>query len=254
MKIDSVDRKSIRNEFKRHLIETTIIRLDFADIFTAEEFSSKAISKIGKLFTERRIEKGRNYKISNEGIFFEGEAKSWILLDPETKNYVKISNTFFVIEYKKYSSFEEFIETFKKVFSIYKSLFKDNELKRIGLRKINGYSEKENKKISSFKGYFNDFLISHLNSSIFETPDDLDEDRHTISTKNKGYKVTLNYGTSRGTQNGDNARKFFLDIDCFTKKDINSQTLLKHIDKMNNCLFDVFYWSISGKMIKKLSK
>jgi uncharacterized protein (TIGR04255 family) len=254
MKIESVDRDKLRKQFKKHLLESVIVRLDFADILSAENLSSEIVSSIGCEFSERRVETGRNYKISDDGIFFDGEAKSWVLMDPKTKNYVKISNTFIVVEYKQYTSFEEFISIFEKVFSIYNSLFKDNELKRIGLRKVNGYIENESEKIISFEEYFNSFLVSHLTSEIFETPDDLEGDRHTLSTKNKDYKITLNYGTSRGLSQKENARKFFLDIDCFAKENIKSKNLLEHLDKMNDCLFDVFYWSIKDKMIRKLSK
>ncbi|MFA5879015.1 MAG: TIGR04255 family protein [Candidatus Margulisiibacteriota bacterium] len=247
--IPKVERTSIINKFKRHLLDTVILRIDFADIFDAKELASKCVSVLAKEYPLREEENEELVRLAEFSIIPVKKMVSYIIKNPDTNNYIKINPTCLVFEYKKYQGFENLISVFNKIFSLYNNFFPDNNILRLGLRKISFFDQEESSKLETFKNYFNDFLTANLSQNYFGVS--LIQNMHNYVIKgseNDKYDISFKSGTLKLTKNEISTRRFVLDIDGFATKDLEPNNLVERIIEINDKMFDIFYWSIGEKM------
>lgn len=250
--VPKVPRDKIAKEFKKHILNKVLFRIDFEDIFDAKEFASHIVSKVGTEYPKRQQEEENLIKLA-EGLTTPiKKVISFILFNKDNSNSIKVSSTFLVLEYNHYKCYEDLVETFKIIFSLYNKLFPNNKILRLGLRKINFFDKPEKDTLQTFEGYFNSFLTTQLDSKLFRSG--LNEDMNSLVVDEGDFIINYKYGTVKGKLDDNNARRFILDIDGFKVGEIAPGKLLNIANKINNKMFDIFYWSIGDKMKRELSK
>ncbi len=251
LNIPKINRKEVAENFHKHTIVKAILRLDFNDVFDAKQIASQTVSKLGKKYSISTEEKDVLLKASNFSLIPIKEITSYILKDPLTDNSIKINSTSIILEYNKYTNFDEMLKTFDVIFKVYNEIFPNNALIRAGIRKINMYHKNENKSLQSFNKYFNKFLLSSLNKNIFDI--NLEQNINTFKTIDNNLNIIVQYGSQKGIINNKNARRFILDFDCFVTSDIFSDNINNIFVTINNKIFDIYYWCIGDKLKKELS-
>ena len=174
---------------------------------------------------------------------------SYILKNNKNKNYIKINQNSILIECKTYENFNGLLQLFNEILSIYFSLYPNNNILRIGLRKINFYDKEEKDQLITFEEYFNDSLLPELNKKYLGTT--LSQDIHSYIIKgenNEGFSINFRYGSSVFEEKEKKIRRFILDIDGYSFDDLSQKTLIEKFKKINDKIFDVFYFSIGDKI------
>jgi len=243
--VPTVDRKEIIKKFKKHILHTVILRMDFADIFDAKELASKMVAKFAKDFPQRDEETEQLFEQTEFAIVPVNKITSYFLRNNDTHNYIKINKNSIALEYKTYETFEKLIGVLKDVLAIYSPIYAENRILRVGLRKINFFDKEEKANLEIFEGYFNKLLLPSMNNECFDTS--LSQDMHSYlikGEKEEKYSVNFKYGTVKL----EKIRRFILDIDGFSFKELNKDILIKRLEEINNKIFDIFYWSIDDKM------
>ncbi|MBI5078821.1 TIGR04255 family protein, partial [Candidatus Saganbacteria bacterium] len=157
--VPHVDRKEIIKSFKKHILNTVILRMDFADIFDAKELASKMVAKFAKDFPQRDEETEELLGQTEFAIVPVKKITSYIMRNNDTRNYIKVSQNSILLEYKTYETFEKLIEIFNEVLAIYLPVYAENKILRVGLRKINLFDKEEKNSMEKFEGYFNELLL-----------------------------------------------------------------------------------------------
>ena len=246
--------------FNNHLITAALCRLDFQPLFGFENIVGKfqkrfvtefPISKVGyDLGYDIDISDRKEPKISTVN-----GPQIYELANSDHGKKIKFSNTSLILEYYKYIGFNPFRDTFSNLLEF---IFQNGGREvvtptRLGLRKINQHIILGNN-VSGFDDFFNDFLTKHFKMPFVN--ESMDQDKHYIRFQvDDIFGVNLQYGSDLGKQEEKDARRFILDIDVYTQNLSNDCDDIKlKFEKMNELLFDVFFWSINNKMINYLKE
>jgi uncharacterized protein (TIGR04255 family) len=248
--------ESKREVFKSHTIVRCIVRLDFEDVFDVSDLAKSIIPEISNKYPQRRKENAINLKIlskeqdsnkDNDDVIKE----SVYVFFNEDNNSIKLGNTFILIDCSNYINFDDLLEIFKTLLNKLTELYPDNKYRRLGLRKINAFFEKETENnLASFEDKLNEFYTDHLNKNVFDSA--LREDYHKISVPDlNDMEMLLQFRTDKGHKDNENNRRFILDIDFFTIN-IEEKDIEQKLKDLNSRLFDVYVWSIKDKLKNKL--
>jgi uncharacterized protein (TIGR04255 family) len=249
--VPHVDRKEIIKTIKKHLLNTVILRMDFADIFDAKDLASKLVAQFAKDFPQRDEETEELLGQTEFAIVPVKKITSYIMKNTSAQNYIKVNQNSILLEYKTYETFEKLMDVFNKVLAIYSTVYAENKILRVGLRKINFFDKEENNSMEKFAGYFNELLMPSMNNKCFDIS--LSQDMHGYIIKGEnGEKYNLNF--KYGTVKLEKIRRFILDIDGYSLKELTKENLVKRLEEINNKIFDIFYWSITERMKGVLSQ
>ena len=255
--VDRNQRASNVQTLKRHILTCVFARIDFDPIFNIESLAADLHAEMKEEFSISKIGKGMNYTVDianlSDPSITVNEEKTYELKNINKKKQLKINSNNFILEYFHYVSFDAFKDELRKVLKIIENKYKAglNPIK-ISLRKINHFIRAEDK-VEGFKDYFNPALIAHLNSNLITS--NLFEDKHLITTEADGFKITIQYGTERGTMDSKPARRFVLDFHVYSEvSDTNVESCLSTLEKKNELIFDLFWWAAGKKLKDYMSK
>ena len=238
------EREKVIKTFKRHILDTVILRMDFADLFDAKELASKIVAKFATDFPQRSEQMEELLGQTESAIVPVKKITSHLLSNVETRNHIKVSPNSISFEYKTYETFEGLIEAFKGVFTIYQSLYPGNQILRIGLRKINFYDKGEEASLEKFEGYLNDLLLPGMNNKYFDV--NLSQELHIYMIKGeKEEEPSINF--KYGTVKMEGKRRLVIDVDGYSSEGLTGETVIKRFKQINNKIFDIFFWSIGEK-------
>ena len=256
LNVEKVSREKIAKTFKRHILNNVILRMDYATIFSSKELASEIVKVLGNEYPNRAEEKEMIIQVSDRTHIPLKEIDTSIFQDEHKKNTIRLNPVAITFEFKNYINFDSLYEKFSQILVIYKKLFSNNPINRIGLRKTNSYSLlEESGKLQTFNGYFNEFLTYPLKERLF----DIDiSDRHIYVVKNDNININLRHGTMNGSIVNDNkkqpARCFVLDIDGYSTENINVDNICNLLTSINDNIFNIFYWAMGDKLRKELTE
>ncbi len=127
--------------YRNNFIKNAIFRLDFSPILLLTQelnpaFQEALRSEFPKLEETKGFEYTATFQKGGK-IEEQKEFKIWSFFNKEKTYKITISFQFFIVECFKYSHFEQFRQIADKIYSIFMSLYKPLDNKRIGLRYIN---------------------------------------------------------------------------------------------------------------------
>lgn len=239
------NRAKKRESFVNHILQTVLVKVEYDNVFSHKDLASRILPILSTLYPNRSQEFAKIIRLE-KGVMSDLNVEHVVLTD-NNGNSVKIAPTFFAVEYNQYSNFDQLLSVLNHIVKAYSDLYKDNKITRIGVRKVNSYDMKELDKLADFSGFFNEYLIRHLDSTVIS---DLAEDMHSLIVHEVGHTICLRYGSVKGIMNELPARRFFLDIDCFTIECASVGKIISKLKKMNDRVFDVFCWSIGETLVK----
>lgn len=246
--------------YKNNFLKQVIFRIDFTDIIEEIEENGTLNNEL-----ESFITKFLPFEDRKEGL--KGGVKiDATTLKPEIQKTHKIysfqfynqeQNFFIIIDAisitiicKKYISFEDFkekiIKTIKCLFNRYSNL----KISRIGLRYINEFSFKKNKKFTWLK-YFDKKLTTFL--KVYQNSDNIIKAINRLEIKDDTYILALQYGLNNPDYPAISKQNLFIvDIDAFCGN-IEQDDIDYNIDNLHNSIQDLFENLITNKLRNMLN-
>jgi uncharacterized protein (TIGR04255 family) len=239
--------------YKNNFINQVICRIDFIDFVPNEKLSASfIIEEIKKKFPKKEMDQIIRYNsmnienlqtVHNESV--DGIQSTYI--DSNGNKFI-ISNKFMVIEFNKYSNFENFLGSFKDIIYL---IFRKNRIstERIGLRYMNYF---DSSKIKIQKSFFSPSIASDLSINIIECDEriKLVKSVQTIEYIYEDLHLNFRYGFLNKfypapITNND----FVLDYDCYIQEPFKTgDEIICYLDKSHDAIQELFENSITLKL------
>ncbi len=245
--------------YGKHYVNQVIFRVDFSSpLETTTVFSSNIVSATTANFSRPGIEKLLKYggvhidinSGATKAIGSSEEGREKTFTDGSTKNKAILSNLYLVIEYNRYSNYEDFFDAASKILGeLWK--IKDFSSSRIGMRYINIYNNDggSTKILKSMfaKGISNNFSSSPIKTTIPITPI-----RSMTLTEYKYGDMRINHRTglyNRVYPSSIISDDYVIDIDCFVEGCIDKlDEAISFMGNAHEAIQDLFENSICEKL------
>jgi len=239
--------------YERNFLANVIFRVDFSEILKINDSPTVFQEKVRAefpLFNQQILrEVNLHLAAGNAEEKTVKESKIWEFLTSDKNNKFSISSKHFVVEFKKYSSFEHLQTTATKLWSDLVSVYGTIAPVRVGLRYINVISLKDGDPIV-WDGLINDSLISGVKGVHALRPAELRRHMSQAILQDDDSRMTFSYGVYNSEfPSVISRREFVLDYDCYTESpDANVNPLEKYLDAFHLKISDMFEKSIKDDL------
>lgn len=241
----------MNRQYKRNFLSSVLCRIDFPVILSLQQSPPAKFQevvtnkfpfvnedkKIGTLVYDVERDIGRKELLSR-----------WIFSDKEKNKKIFIQPDSLILEWNKYSKFEEFKEELEFIIKNFFEIHPVGIIKRIGLRYINQIVLDSGNPFE-WKGLIHDKLISHLDFVV--NKEQLARSMHLIVTNYDDYSLSFQYGLFNSEYPSPIFRKeFTLDYDCYTREEVEEPEIIPTVSKFNEAITNLFEESILDDLRK----
>lgn len=237
--------------YKTNYIVNAFYRIDFSPLLLLKESLKadyqEAMRNKFPIFesmdmTTKKIEMGKDLTEKTSEIF---TFKQWSFFNKEKTIKVSSCYNFFIVEFNKYSSFDEFESVANDTFTNFKRFYEPLAYKRFGLRYVNNIVIRDGDPLN-----WSDYLLPFLAKPIEDFP--LKENLSRVINQfiiNKGnYTLMLNSGIlNKEYPDKISRREYLLDIDCSTKN-CDSEDPLNSMRKYHEEIENLFEKCITDNL------
>lgn len=233
----------MNRQYKRNFLSSVLCRIDFPVILSLQQSPPAKFQevvtnkfpfvneKIGTLVYDVERDIGRRELLSR-----------WIFSDKEKNKKIFIQPDSLILEWNKYSKFEEFKEELEFIIKNFFEIHPVGIIKRIGLRYINQIVLDSGNPLE-WKELIRDELITHLD--FVTDKKQLARSMHIIETNYGDYSVRFQYGLFNSEYPSPISRKeFTLDYDCYTREEVEYPEIIPTVSKFNGVITNLFEESI----------
>lgn len=248
----------MRDKYKKNYIKESLIRIDFG--VPIEELKTSINPELNKIILDSfKIYEPENVQsqevvINNGSVNFNTkEETNYRYFGKNKEKFINIGHSFIIVVYKKYESFEKRKEELSKILEKMSTLYKEFQIRRIGVRYINEIEMIE-KEITDWKDYINKDLISML--SFPENSKQISRAMSSIELNFDQYKLRFQYGMFNPDYPAPVKRKqFILDYDAYYEGYIDTlREIFEFIDKAHEKIIELFERSIEEGLRKKMQE
>jgi uncharacterized protein (TIGR04255 family) len=236
------------NIYKKNFLVKTIFRFDFSPISigSLDEFSKIIIPTFPNSDVKENVS-GIEIIFDDGGLRnIEKQTKEWTFTNDEKTKKIVISSRYSFIEYDKYKSLEE-LKTDSELISKFFSMFNINNFKRVGLRYQNEIIIEGSNPLDWSK-YINKKLLGPITFSL-ESKVPIARAMGQLVFKEKTADITFNFGLFNDDfPNQILKNKYILDIDCYTKTDLENLNILSCVNEFNRYAQTIFENSIEDEL------
>jgi len=243
--------------YKRNYLIKVIAKIDF--LFPNEillKSLKKSVTKvISKHFPipEPRKSIAHELKITKEDVEQKRkEGMEWHFFGKDREKEIVITPTSLLVVYLKYSKFEDLFDEFLEISEVFLNEYEEIQANRLGLRYINDIRFSE-QSIIDWSQYINNSLLCLLNFEI-------DKERlirifHNIEFNYDDYLLRFQFGI----HNSDypaliKQNSFILDYDAYYNGLIESADIKGQLKKFHDKIQELFEFSITEGLRKKLNE
>jgi len=234
--------------YGKNFLSNVVFKLDFP---TLSDYGSEKIGEFQKLikkdFKMLQEHKGKIYEHKFEGIE-QIEAKTteiqkWMFFNETKTRVVSFEFNNIIVEFKEYSSFEDFLKIIDMVTKSLFELFPSIVSTRLGLRYINQINLEE-KHPFKWDNLLNKSLLDSMN--FISDKEDMSRHITSIELNKEDYRLRFQYGIANSLYPSPIIRKeFVLDYDCFTFESLESpEEITRKVKEFNKVISDMFEKSI----------
>lgn len=230
--------------YNNNYITNVICRLDFSEINSLK-------NDVKEEFVKELLDYNNN---KNKILIQSENGFSLINIFEFEKEKLKISLSCnsLIFELKKYTTFEDFLNIFTRIFGKFEELYKnDISYKRLGLRFINNIPIDDISKID----YIDTNLFSIYNFAESLTNLSLNRYMEQLSFKSDDSNVIFNFGINNPNYPAPLIKKndFILDMDVSTKDFPSEKTIIALLDNFHRIIQDLFEKSITSNLRSELN-
>jgi len=249
-----------RIRYKTNFLENVIFRIDYSPILrmikeTPADFQTQIKGKFPRLREETIVELSRNFTKKSDAEsqdYKETQIRPlWRFFSKAQTQKVELPCNNLVVEFYKYSHFEEFRDSVEYVCRSFSEIYQSVDLKRLGLRYINHIVlEKGNP--FDWKNLVNPSL-THFVDNFFDDKKDLAKALSRTTINKEDFGMNFLWGWHNTEFPSKIARReFILDYDCYTN-DVEEQNVVNLIEKFHDQIHSYFEESI-GDDLRKIMK
>lgn len=238
--------------YEKTYLTNVIFRVDFPKIMEMDQ--TKKVPQLQERFKDifpnfKEIPGGViEYQLGLEDFAIKKEKRvAWEFSDKEGLKKVVITPETAILEYKKYSTFDDFLVDIKLVFDKLIELYQIKSCKRIGLRYINQITIPSGNPLD-WNGYIHPSLSSVV-KGFTESRDSVLRSMHLLEVQEKSNNLTFQFGLFNSEYPNPIARKeFALDLDCSSREEIPATQIYKSASEYNEVVSKWFERSITDEL------
>lgn len=244
-------------KYQKNSLTKVILNLKFPQILGLNENNppSEFQRKIMKQFPYVHEKRGENVSFEfhpNKPVINREPKIKWEFKSKNNLRTVSIDEESLIIEFSKYTVFEEFYEVAKFIFEQFTEIY-NTGIFRIGLRYINEIREKKGNP-RDWKDIINPSLIS-ISEDFLDPEDKLVRSMHVLELKEDDYHFRFQFGMFNSNYPSRLTKKeFVLDYDCISTEDLEKEAVFNTIEKFHEIIDEWFNRSIGPKQKEKMGE
>ena len=248
--------KNLRKEYKKNFLTNVIFKLDFQKILELNEKNppSEFQKKIADKFPitnelRNKLLEFETKKETEDVSVKQERTLSWEFMNKEKTKKVIVDSQFLIVEFLKYTTFEEFFQDIKFILGIFSELYCVKISKRIGLRYINQINIPSGDPLD-WNLLINKDLFG-LTKNFLSDKDPILRSMHLLEVKQESYTLRFQFGLFNSEYPNPIARKeFVLDYDCFSVEEKETSDIFSRIEEYHAVIRNLFEKSIMENLIK----
>lgn len=244
-------------EYKRNYLKQVIVRIDFLNPIQSlnYELPNELGSVIKNFFpiAEPKDVLARELQFAEDKVDSkETKLKEWNFFATERDKKLTIFENGLIIVFDIYKSFKNLNNTFTNVADVLFKLFKELQIKRVGLRYINRIEMPGEQNLFRWTNYLNKDLLC-----IFKIPDDktkITRAFHNIEFNYGSFNVRFQYGMHNPDYPANIKKKIFiLDYDAYYEGILTKEEIEEKLPIFHGEIIKLYEKSIVNKLREKMN-
>lgn len=236
--------------YKKPFLKEVIFRIDFPS--PIEGLGSNLPRTISKLalkkfpISEPQKVQAQSFKISATNVESQKkETTQWVFHGKNRNKHLTIIENAIIFSYKKYKSYENFIEETKDIVDEFFKKYQKLSVSRVGLRYVNIIELNENDPLS-WEEYINEGMSGVID--FYGNKNNITRSFHILEYNFDGQSVKYQFGIANPDYPAVVKRKHFvLDLDSYFNGAIEQNEIYECTERAHDKIQDLFEKSITDK-------